>query len=295
MHSSSSVPEKDFDANHTRRLHQLEADLNVEQHNLAAAQSVATARATRATSTQAAAVAAQTSAQTAARNLAAAQGTAQTIAQGVPLAVGAEAQATEIVKKVEPVLSKAHESADLLLEAIVRIGELGAQVKRRTGKNDLISSVVVNGAAQAQTDAANALNAVTLALQNTILAYTAAQEAGHASGKVTTASTRLSHLLAPDHVGFNPTRPIEGSVFEPGFNPLESIGDLARAVDRENLSILAVLDALAQITKAAAAETQAAARQAASELNSANARVASVSAATLSASSALNAASAAVA
>ena len=295
MHSSASSTDRDFDAKNTRRLHQLAANLTIEQQHLAAAQAVVTARASRATALQTAATAAQTAAQAAANNLTAAQGAVQTIAQGVPLATSAKTQAEKVVGEVSPVLIKGHEAAELLLKAIDRISELGAQVKRRTGKNDLISSVVVTGTAQAQTDAANALNAVILALQNTILAYTAAQEAYDATDKVMAASARLSHLLAPTHAWFRPLQPLEGSVFEPGLNPLESISDLARAVDRENLSIIAVLDALAQIARSAAAESQAAARQAASDLNAANAGVAHASTAALSAGAAFYAANAAVA
>jgi hypothetical protein len=155
--------------------------------------------------------------------------------------------------------------------------------------------VVVNGANQAQANAANALTAVTVALQNTMLAYTAAQEAGHASGKVISVSTRLRHLLSPEHGRFNPEQPTEGSVFEEGVNPLETIDDLARAIESEELSILAVLEALAQITRANAAELQSIGTQAASDLNAANARLARANAATKSATASLTAASAAVA
>jgi hypothetical protein len=290
-----TIPDKDFDTYNTRKLRQLETDLAVAQQRQQAAQAVSASLAARSASAQQSAAAAQANAAAAATNLAAAQATSQTVAQGVPFAVEAQAQAVQIVGRLEPVLERAHTTALLMIDALAKIGDLSAQVQRRKGKNELISSIVVSGAAQTQADAATALAAITAALQNTMLAFAAAEEASTASDKVIRFSQRLCKLLAPSHQHFDPARPMEGSVFEPGIDPLESIRDLAVAVETQDLSILAVLEALAQITKLSAAEQQAASTQAASELNAANDRLNRATAATQSSTAALAAAEAAVA
>ncbi len=287
-------PDKDFDQYNTRQLRQLETDLAVAQQRQDAAQAVSDSLGTRYSACQQAVATAQANATTAATNLSAAQTTTQTVAHGVPFATEAQGQAILIVAKLDPVLEQAHTTTLLLIDALTAIDALANQVARRKGKNELISPLVISGTTQAQTDAATALATATTALQNTMLALAAAQEAFFATGKVIDASLRLRALLAPINGKFDPAHPSAGSLW--GDNPAPaSIRDLALVITKQNVSILAVLDSLAELARQAEAEQQNAATQTALELNAANDNLNRTTAAAASAAASLAAAESAVA
>ena len=290
----STIPDKDFDNYNTQQLRQLETDLLVAKQQQDAAQAVATALETRYTACEAAVAASQANASTAAANLAAAQTTTQTVAHGVPLATEAQEQAILIVAKLDPVLEQAHLTTLLLIDALNAIDALANQVTRRQGKNELISPLVTTGTTTAQTDAATALTTAITALQNTMLALAAAEEAYYATSKVIDAAQRLRVLLAPVSDQFDPAHPANGNIWGDGQGPA-SIRDLALLVSKQNISILAVLDALAQLAVRTEAEQQNATTQIALELNTANDRLNRTTAAAASAAASLAAAEAAVA
>lgn len=290
----STIPDKDFDNYNTQQLRQLETDLLVAKQQQDAAQAVSTALETRYAACQAAVAASQANASTSAANLAAAQTTTQTVAHGVPLATEAQEQAILIVAKLDPVLEQAHLTTLLLIDALTAIDALANQVARRQGKNELISPLVTTGTTTAQADAATALTTAITALQNTMLALAAAQEAYSATGKVIDASQRLRVLLAPVNGQFDPAHPADGHIWADGQAPA-SIRDLALLVSKQSISILAVLDALAQLAVRTEAEQQNATTQIALELNTANDRLNRTTAAAASAAASLAAAEAAVA
>lgn len=288
------LPDKDFDEYNTRQLRQLETDLAVAQQRQDAAQAVSDSFATRYAACQAAVTASQNNATAAKANLAAAQTATQTVAHGVPLAAEAQEQAIMIVAKLDPVLEQAHTTSLLLIDALTAIDALANQVSRRKGKNELISPLVISGTTQAQTDAATALAAATTALQNTMLALAAAQEAQYATAKVIDASQRLRALLAPVNDRFDASHPADGSIWGDGTAPA-SIRDLALLVAKQNVSILAVLDCQADLSRHAAIEQQNACTQTALELNAATDRLNRTTAAATSAAASLAAAESAVA
>jgi hypothetical protein len=290
----STAPDQDFDNYNTRQLRQLETDLAVAQQRQDAAQAVTTSLDARYTACQQAVASSQANASTAAANLAAAQTTTQTVAHGVPLANEAQEQAVMIVAKLDPVLEQAHLTTLLLIDALTAIDALANQVTRRQGKNELISPLVTTGTTTAQTDAATALTTAITALQNTMLALAVAQEAYAATGKVIDASQRLRVLLAPVNAHFDPAHPADGHLWAGGEGPV-SIRDLAQIVTKQNISILAVLDSLAQLAVRTEAEQQNATTQIALELNTANDRLNRTTAAAASAAASLAAAESAVA
>ncbi|MBI2512818.1 MAG: hypothetical protein HYV96_12640 [Opitutae bacterium] len=287
------TPTKDFDTENSRQLHQLESDLLVAERQLDAAQALASALTTRAAARQLAAETAQDSSLAALANLAAARTTAQSVTLAIPLTVDAAARAVEISAKVQPVVEFAHQTAELMLDAINAINKVGLEVKRRMGKNDLISSVVVNGGAQAQTDAANALNAVILALQNTILAFAAAQEASYAAQRVQHSAQRLGTLLAPAEDPITQLAPADGvSPTPPG--PVDTIGGLSSMLGKESLGIVAVLEALVQVAQTNAKEQRDLSAQATSDLHAATFALSRATTEAQAATAALSAATAAV-
>lgn len=295
MSSSTLAPAplKDFDTENSRQLHQLESDLLVAERQLDAAQALASALTTRAAARQLAAETAQDSSLAALANLAAARTTAQGVTLAIPLTVDAAARAAEISAKVQPVVEFAHQTAELMLDAINAINKVGYEVKRRMGKNDLISSVVVNGGTQAQTDAANALNAVILALQNTILAFAAAQEASYAAQRVQHSAQRLGTLLAPADDPISLPAPADGvSPIPPG--PVDTIGGLSSMLGKESLGIVAVLEALVQVAQANTKEQRDLSAQATSDLNAATFALSRATTEAQAATAALSAATAAV-
>jgi hypothetical protein len=290
-----TTPDRDFDEYNTRRLRALETELIDAQNRQEAAAAVSTSLSQRASAFQKSAATAQVAAAAATANLAAAQATTQTVEQGVPLASDAQDQAVIIAAEINPVLVKAHETSLLAIDALTAIDALVAQVSRRKGKNELISPLVTSGATQSQNDAATALAAITTALQNTMLAVAVSQEAQTASGQVIDASRRLRKLLAPTHPTFDATQPASEHLWDDTTHPIETIRDLANTIRTQDLSILAVLDALQRIALQMAAEQQSAATQANLALNAANDTLNRATARARSASASLTAAEAAVA
>jgi hypothetical protein len=287
-------PDRNFDHYNTRQLRQLEADLAVAQKRQDAAQAVSDSLEARYATCRQAASAAQENAATTAANLAAARSTTQTVAHAVPLSEEAQDQAILIAAALEPVLEQAHAAALLLIDALVAIDALAAQVARSKGKNELISPLVISGVAQAQVDGESAMAAAAAALQNSMTALAAAQEASFAAGKVIDATKRLLALLAPAGDGFNPASAAGGGFWE-GAVPPASMRDLGQAVTSQNASILGVLHSLSDIAIRAAAERQAAATQAALDFNAASDRLNRTSAAAAAAAASLAAAESAVA
>ena len=263
------MPRNDFDDFNTRELRRLQMQLTLAQQQQAAAQAVSDSLSTRLASFQKTLAVAPAASATATANLAECQSITQTVQAAIPLAKDSRDQAVVIADVVEPVYKKAYETALLVIAAQEKIDALNEQVERRTGKNEATSQKVVVGVGTLNNDSAVALNAVTIALQKTMIAFASAKEARASSEKVIDANQRLRNLLAPG-APFDPATPSGQGLWPPGKEPTDSIVKLANAIRQKDLTILAVLDSLAQIASYQTQEQQSGTTQTALQLNTAN-------------------------
>lgn len=286
-------PEKDFDDYNTRELRRLNSELTVALQEQTAAQSVSDSLSLRLAAFQTKVAVSQADADASTANLAATRSAAQTVDKAMPLALEARKQAGVIVDLIQPVLEKAHATAQRYIEVLEAIDDLASQVARRQAKNELTSPYIISGTAKLQTDAAAGLAALTTALQKTMIAFAAAVGARDAADPVIAANARLRAILAP--VGPVNLHQLTGESLWPEGKEPTSIVDLANAIRVCDYAVLAVLDSLQQMSIKAAKEQQDATTQTALDLNTANDKLNRATARVQSARASLAAAETAVA